>query len=508
LSKLFASVLLLVFLVPVASVPQVQSYNIQNVKVPAMYETTIALAQDGRGAAQLLPPTHTDFIMRGWMKWGTGLNRYYPQLKSSVSQLKTIMPDVIYEGGISAQFVDPHDTWSSGLKISASDFNMMLAYDISGQPIPLAYGYMPDLASLVYRKYLTGWCQKQINAGVDAIFFDGVYGYAEYKINTMGQNPDVVNSQYTGYYKTVVDNLKSYAASRGRQFLAARSGGVLAAAVGIYQQYPVLLRADDFIHGSFNILDFSPPFVPVENFVKIKSQLTQAKGSSVPIIMYFDWVGADPNTQMSKFAALSTADQVTVLKNIDAATKAAGILFAYPVYGGDTSDGKYDSVKYGTYDTIVGIASPTSTTDTFGTTSAARTSIGGIAGYIVATKYTLSQAGTVTQVSVYCANSGHVKVAIYADNNGAPGTLRVANNAATTVTGGQWTTISVGSTSLAAGIYWIAFNEDANSLRVRKSGGTKQTAYMRYGFSNDMPTNWTPNGYLNYDCVCYATYTY
>jgi preprotein translocase subunit SecG len=169
--------------------------------------------------------------------------------------------------------------------------------------------------------------------------------------------------------------------------------------------------------------------------------------------------------------------------------------------------GVWTTVQYTTSTSTVTVTGGTNT-GTFGTTSAAGTSIGGAAGYIAATKYTLSQAGTVTQVSVYSANSGHVKVAIYADNNGAPGTFLVANNAATTVTGGQWTTISVGPTSLAAGTYWIAFNEDANSLRVYRSGGTKQAAYMSYGFSNDMPTNWTPNGYQSADYVCYATYTY
>jgi uncharacterized protein (DUF2141 family) len=170
-------------------------------------------------------------------------------------------------------------------------------------------------------------------------------------------------------------------------------------------------------------------------------------------------------------------------------------------------EGVLTTIEYTTSTSTVTMTGGT-TTGTFGTTSTAGTSIGGGAGYISATKYTLSQPGTVTQVSIYSANSGHVKVAIYRDNNGAPGTLLVANNAATTVTGGQWTTISVGPTSLAAGIYWIAFNEDANGLRVYKSGGTKQAAYMRYGFSNDMPTNWTPNGYQNNDYVCYATYTY
>jgi uncharacterized protein (DUF2141 family) len=169
--------------------------------------------------------------------------------------------------------------------------------------------------------------------------------------------------------------------------------------------------------------------------------------------------------------------------------------------------GVWTTVQYTTSTSTVTVTGGTNT-GTFGTTSTAGTSVGGAAGYIAATKYVLSQAGTVTQVSVYSANSGHVKVAVYADNSGAPGSLLVANNAATTVTGGQWTTISIGPTSLAAGTYWIAFNEDANSLRMYKAGGTRQAAYMSYAFSNDMPTSWTPNGYQNADYVCYATYTY
>ena len=165
-------------------------------------------------------------------------------------------------------------------------------------------------------------------------------------------------------------------------------------------------------------------------------------------------------------------------------------------------------VTYTTSTSTVTVTSSSGGTGTFGTISAAGTSVGGSAGYIGATKYTLTQAGTVTQVSVYSPNTGHVKVAIYSDNAGAPGNLVVANNAATTVTAGQWTTIAVTPTSLAAGTYWIAFNEDANSLRAYKAGATKQMAYMSYPFANDMPATWTPSGYQNNDYVCYATYTY
>jgi hypothetical protein len=98
--------------------------------------------------------------------------------------------------------------------------------------------------------------------------------------------------------------------------------------------------------------------------------------------------------------------------------------------------------------------------------------------------------------------------AIYADNSGAPGALMVAANAPVAVSAGQWTTISITPTSLTAGNYWIAFNTDAGGLRGYKAGGASQAAYMAYAFSNNMPTNWTPNGYQNADYICYATYNY
>jgi hypothetical protein len=170
--------------------------------------------------------------------------------------------------------------------------------------------------------------------------------------------------------------------------------------------------------------------------------------------------------------------------------------------------GVLTTIEYTTSTNTVTVTGGTNT-GTFGTTSTAGASGGGgLSGYIVATKYTLSQAGTVTQVSIYSVKSANVKTAIYADNSGAPGNLLVANNVPTAVSAGQWTTISIGPTSLAAGTYWIAFNEDVNYIRMWKYGGTSQAVYMSYAFSNDMPTTWTPNGYQNIDYICYATYTY
>jgi hypothetical protein len=148
-------------------------------------------------------------------------------------------------------------------------------------------------------------------------------------------------------------------------------------------------------------------------------------------------------------------------------------------------------------------------TGTFGTTSiAGATAGGGGLGPVHATKYTLSQAGTVTQVSIYAVKGGNVKAAIYTDNSGRPGSLLAAVNAPTAVAALQWTAISIGPINLQAGTYWIAFNADVAWLRMYKAGGTNQVAYMPWPFSNDMPTTWSSPGFANYDFICYATYTY
>jgi len=171
-------------------------------------------------------------------------------------------------------------------------------------------------------------------------------------------------------------------------------------------------------------------------------------------------------------------------------------------------EGVWTTVQY-TTSTSTATVTYGGNTGTFGTTSIAGASPGGGgAGYVTATKYALSRAGTVTQVSIYAAKSGNVKAAIYADDSGRPGNLLAAVNAPTRVTASQWTTISIGPINLQAGTYWIAFNVDVGYLRMYNAGGANQLMYMSWPFSNDMPGSWNSPYYANYDFICYATYTY
>jgi len=387
--------LLFLLLITAISASRVQSLDLNDVKVVGLYEPTITTTYGGHTAVELLHGMDAGFVMRGFFKWDVTPPSQYDELKASIAELKQAVPELIYEGAVTTAFFVRDDTWADGRPISDSEFSQMVAHDKNGNPLPDPgfpnAGFLGDLASPLYREYLAGWAEKQIDAGVDAMFFDQVYGYAHYRVETMGQDLNLVYLDYAGYYKMLVDELKSYAASRGRQFCAARNSGVLMSVVEGYLQHPFLLQADDYIHGSFSTDDFSPPFVPVEDFGKIKADLTQAMGREVPIIMFIDWAGRKPGTQLSRFVSLSTEDQITVLRNIDAATKQAGILFAYPVYGGQTVKGDYDSVKYGTYETIVSLA----TGSQLSTTTASATSM------II---YTTTSAYTTTYTSVIAAS--------------------------------------------------------------------------------------------------------
>lgn len=143
-------------------------------------------------------------------------------------------------------------------------------------------------------------------------------------------------------------------------------------------------------------------------------------------------------------------------------------------------------------------------TATFGTTSAGA-NVGGVADILVATKYTLSVSGTVTQIGAYASASGNWKLGIYSDNSGAPGTLLAANNNVNPVVAGN-NVFNIGPVYLTAGTYWLAILTDQPNREYNI--GTGQADYiLGYGFSNSLPGSFgTISGTQTNDYVEYAVY--
>ena len=318
--------------------------------VPAVYEPISQSSANGDTAKKLLGGLGTDFVFRGVFMWGNGLaDVSFKALAANIDQLRDQTPHLLFEGGIGTQFLEPGSTWANGSPISTSDFDNMIAMDKSGHF--LLYnggpGYVPDLASALYRSYVIGWGEKQIDAGVDGLLFDDPYIYADYQVAEMGQNPGETYKNYSGYLfsnpDAVVRSLRAYAASKGREFFATTNLGTCDATRAFIANYPYAVQSNDYISCSFETQDFdphaNPSLVPKDDFGGIVT--TIRKFTRRPIITFIDWP-----SQMTLFQELSTQQQITALTNIYRATKMHGLYFALPVY---VAAQNYDAAADGTY---------------------------------------------------------------------------------------------------------------------------------------------------------------
>ncbi len=96
--------------------------------------------------------------------------------------------------------------------------------------------------------------------------------------------------------------------------------------------------------------------------------------------------------------------------------------------------------------------------------------------YFVLSKYIADKTGIIHEMRIKCSFPGHIKIAIYADDNGAPGTLLNAINFDISVSTG-WNGITFRSTPIRAGTsYWLAFCAD------KKTAGTKSTSHFNRRF--------------------------
>ena len=94
-------------------------------------------------------------------------------------------------------------------------------------------------------------------------------------------------------------------------------------------------------------------------------------------------------------------------------------------------------------------------------------------------------AGTIINIRIKCSNTTNIKVALYADNAGAPGTL-LASSASTACVAG-WNVIALtASAVLSAADYWLAVVSDtANRIYRSTSGGTCK--YVAMTFADSFP---------------------
>lgn len=358
--------------------------SLENVKVVVIFEPIVGKHSIDE-VADLLLKANTDFVFRAFFKmdsnWGYGKDPtlYDKLLPDAISYLKSKKPTLIVQGGISAAFLDPADTWADGTPLSEQDIEDMILH-VNGQPIkrdrpwlPLEYDYVADIENEKYRDFVVGWSEKQIDVGVDSIHYDEIFKAVRYKVRDIEDYEKIRETYENVYWKDIVDRVKSYAASKNKTVYITANEGYNSAIMF----HP--LKYTDIVTIHFARCD-KPPFKDeseqktqfcdlekwgiTEDWDLLKEKVREShNGKLVPIIVFIDWAGLQ-DYQLGLFAKMSAEKQKEFLRIIDKSTKANGILFAYPMHGGQPGfhkqgskyKGTYNSIDYGTYDTIPELA--------------------------------------------------------------------------------------------------------------------------------------------------------
>jgi hypothetical protein len=104
--------------------------------------------------------------------------------------------------------------------------------------------------------------------------------------------------------------------------------------------------------------------------------------------------------------------------------------------------------------------------------------------HFILSKFTADTTGTISQIKIRCGATVHVKVAIYSDSSGVPGSLLNATDTSTACIPG-WNTISITGTAVTSGTpYWLAFNSDASVVQAGNPGAGYTTYYRPATYSS------------------------
>jgi hypothetical protein len=134
---------------------------------------------------------------------------------------------------------------------------------------------------------------------------------------------------------------------------------------------------------------------------------------------------------------------------------------------------------------------------------------------ISASKYNSGTGGTINALRIYlpfvqASPSNHVKVAVYSDSSGSPGTLLSSATAPSTVATTGWNTVSLGTTvTLSPNTnYWFAFNVDGSGTNYGYGGATtNSSAYVAMTYSNNFPANFSATSTSSNAYSVYGVYT-
>jgi len=393
-----------------------QGSQLPHVKVASVYQRVtdgiFLINRSISDVIDLLKETRTNFIFRGWwrfhpcpenatdsssfftpdeLKEAAEAGYTYEYLEDAVAEIKEEMPDTVFCGAIGAQFLHAkrdrnpiteetfykNETWQMALDPEKWEINMTKeeflqewSKDHDGYGVNGPF-YFPDITNPDFQKLLLSWAKKQIDYGVDAIWIDLLYTQAGLFYNYAKDHPEEQKKAVTACkdsYRAataIVDAIKDYGVMRGREIYV---GTWLYPTVNIHRALPELeLPKLDFVTVAIHRNEVLDMEFSDKRWDKVVEDARSNFGD-ILIISLLDWASGI-HTGLGTFSQKLTPDeQRRFLRKADLFMCKKGIVFAYPIHGGNMgkeatrlSFGKfkvYDSLapEFQTYETIVKLA--------------------------------------------------------------------------------------------------------------------------------------------------------
>lgn len=346
--------------------------NIPEIKVAIVYERIGDGKRSIEDEIKIFKEIKPDFIFRAFWRWSPcperpedvpGRKRViyklrgytYQQLEEAIKKIKREIPGILICGAIPAQIIQKKgvrnakknkiirypETWSLalnpskwGIHLSKEEFQCRFGKTHFWVPKDLnckkykpeiASAYFPDITNRKFQELLLSWAERQIDAGVDAIWIDMLFKQAIvlYKETNDFNHPGVKES-----YKAaceIVDKIHEYGKRIGRDILV----GTWATPAYFPYSPPEL----DFVTISPSSKEVRELKIDEEKW-DVRLKLIREKFGNIPIFAFIDWAGTT-NTPLGQFSQkLTKEEQRKFLEKADEYFSKKGVIFAYPVHGG------------------------------------------------------------------------------------------------------------------------------------------------------------------------------
>ena len=366
--------------------------DLSEVKVASHYQRLTDGGVIGRNlddVIEILKETHTDFVLQGWEKYelcpetcsdlspeeqkACNLKGYsYEYLRNATSEIKKEIPDIIISGGKALEFLNPEcwdeitgetfnkdQTWAMaldpskwGIDVSKEEFQCEWAkrhhwIDVCDNPKEQLEFYFPDVTNSQFQELFLSWVKKQIDCGVDAYWIDMLYtGARELRDMTKNVNhPSVIESYNAS--SEIVDKIHEYGHSKEKDiYVVTWAESAL---------FPFPQPDIDVAVVTVTPYEIYNMKMDEEKWDKTINTIKEKYGD-IPIFARIDF-GQD-NSPLYVFSQILSKDQANnFLKTADDFLTKKGVIFIYPVHGGNMclkpdSCSKLSYSKFNWYDSL------------------------------------------------------------------------------------------------------------------------------------------------------------